>query len=78
MAIGFRLRLQDWYKEGKPLPGYEYMNGGPYLAWLLGKSKSPSHYDVGDFPLLEESNPALEGPNGWTVLQMLIARKGLK
>lgn len=77
--------LQNWCREGRSMPGYSLGYGGPYIGYLLGLTSSPvdsSLNSKGYLDLEDEITKAhpriwemLEGPNGWTILQMLIARK---
>ena len=69
--------LYHWYEEGRRLPGYRPHNGAPYICYLLDVK-----YRFGNVSQLDREHPglmeAIAGPNGWAILQMLIARKGLK
>lgn len=84
MSQRFYMNLQDWHREGRFMPGYIYGFGTAYIAYLLGLHpvpRGPADYNAHG-ELLECVNKQhprvvemLEGPHGWTILQMLIARK---
>ena len=77
------VQLHLWHAEGRSMPGYVKGNFRPYIAYLLGTLDSPinwrAQHDL-DSLLVGHENlfDQIPGPHGWAVLQMLIARKGVK
>ena len=78
-------QMQRWSLQKRPLPDYVYGNGSPYIAYLLGiydGPRGPPFKDSKNFTeLVAHHSPdifkMIAGPNGWAILQTLIARKGL-
>lgn len=68
------LRILQWFREGKSLPGYDPGNGHPYLNLLLGRSAGEANVEnvvyfiKRKYPQLYDQ---LLGPHGWTVMRAL-------
>ena len=56
------VRMQQWYKEGKPMPGYVMANGAPYIAYLLGLKSDPSpNFSIDSQAMVYNHNPKISG-----------------
>ena len=69
-------RFREWSKQGRAMSIYEYSNGAPFLAKLLGFNYSKYNFQAEFWAELQRTHPNLIanllGPHGWVVLQILI------